>query len=402
MTTGTESTIASRWTRVDLVFVLIFVLAIALRVYLAFTLPYIHDEENNAIPLARLISFTPGQLNLPLRGENHPALPAYVAKASGALFGTTPQGYRALHVALGLGGLLMLYRLARQWYGPLAACWAAAFFAFNQYFATVSSRVTAHAPYFFLVIAAIFAFSSFLRWQKPAYLYVSGLAVGLAFYCKEHSALLLPLFFLTLLLPGYRRWLRTPFPYLAAAVFVAVIGADLYWNLTTDRQTARVSYGDQVAQQATYASHLERIGGLGVSPYPAMFYGREVVEALYRRVTGNALYDDTVEYPSLNPALGALLLGLVLFTSFRPPASDGARGYLLMIFWGLFLFFTFIAKGDPPGRLAPVSWMWVDITLIPAVVLSGARLVDVKGWWRAAAWTGALAVLLFDVWRTVA
>jgi hypothetical protein len=48
-----------------------------------------------------------------------------------------------------------------------------------------------------------------------------------------------------------------------------------------------VSYNNETHGQATYAAHLRRVGGLGLSPYPSMFYFRSPVSWLYQRVTGN-------------------------------------------------------------------------------------------------------------------
>jgi hypothetical protein len=56
------------------------------------------------------------------------------------------------------------------------------------------------------------------------------------------------------------------------------------------------------------------------------------------------------------------------------------------MFWGIFAFFTLIKKGDPPGRLDPVSWIWVEITIVPAVILAGARLTELTAKWRV--WRG--------------
>src|SRR5262249_46240875 len=154
---------------------------------------------------------------------------------------------------------------------------------------------------------AVYTFSRFLRTQRAHWLYAAGAAVGLAFYCKENSALLLPVFFAVLLTAKYRPWLRRPEPYLAAAVFFLIVGPDIIWNLRVNRQTARTAYGTQSVGYATYASHLARIGGLGLSAYPSMFYAREPVTALYRRATGKELTNETPEYLSVNPALGVLL-----------------------------------------------------------------------------------------------
>ncbi len=392
---------STRWTvpvagrRVDVICLLILLVALTVRLHLAATVEYIHDEVNNAIPLSKTISLEPGHVNLPMRGENHGALPAYVAKASSVLFGTTPFAYRSLHVLLGMATIVLIFLLTREWYGPVAARWAAALLAFNEYSLDVSSRVTAHAPHLFLIAAALYAFSRFLRAQRVVYLYAAGAFVGLAFYCKEHSALLLPVFLATLALPANRRWLRSPHVYLAGLVFVLLLGPDLYWNMTTDWETAKVTYGDQPALQAHYQNHLRRLGGIALSPYPSMFYGRSAVRSLYLRFTGRELYDETAEYHSMNVALGVLLLGAVLVTTFRLQERDRLRGFLLLLFWGVFGFFSLIKKGDPPGRLGAVSWMWVEFTILPAVILAGTRLAGAAGKWRAVAWVFGGAALLY-------
>ena len=372
---------------VDTVLFWILVVGLLLRLHLATTEPYIHDEQNNSIPLSATISLVPGQVNLPLRGENHGALPAYVVKASSTLFGTSRLGYRLLHIAGGLTLVVVIFVVARQWYGLVAARWAAALLAFNEYFLPISARATAHVPELLLIGLAIYAFSRFLAVERPAFLYAAGGLVGLAFYCKEHTVLLLPVFFLTLLLhPAGRRWLAGPHPYLAAALFTLLVGPDLLWNLKTDPDKALVHYSDQTALQATYRSHLRRVGGLGVSPYPSMFYARQVVLSAYQGITGEELRDETPEYPSMNPVLGALLVGSVLLTTFRPPRRHPQQLFLLILFWVVFGVFTLIKKGDPPGRLDPVSWIWVEVSMLPAVILAGARLADAAGRTRNVVW----------------
>jgi 4-amino-4-deoxy-L-arabinose transferase-like glycosyltransferase len=380
--------------RIDPVLVLILLAALAIRLHLATTREYIHDEINTAIPLSKTISFDPANLHLPLRGENHPALPAYVVKVSSMLFGTSRLGYRGMHLLLGLLTIVMVYAMSRQWYGAVPARWAAAFMAFNEYYLNVSSRATAHVPNLLFVTGAVYAFSRFLATERPRYLYAAGASVGLAFYCKESTALLLPVFALTLLVGKHRRWLLRPQVYLAVAAYLLVISPDIVWNLRANPDTATVIYNNQTVGQATYSAHLRRIGGLGLSPYPAMFYLRSAVTSAYSRLTGNELKDETTEYWSMNPAIGVLLLGGVLATTVRTVSRDQLRIFLLVMFWAIFGFFTLIRRGDPPGRLDPVSWIWVEVTIVPAIVLTSARLVDVSRKWRVLAWGLAVLALL--------
>ena len=78
-------------------------------------------------------------------------------------------------------------------------------------------------------------------------------------------------------------------------------------------------------------------------------------------------------------------LGAVLVTTVRPRDRDQLRTFLLMMFWVIFGFFTIIRPGDPGGRLDAVSWVWVEVTLIPAIVLTGAWLAGISETWRAPA-----------------
>jgi hypothetical protein len=385
--------------RADPAFGSVLVAAAALRLVLASTAPYVHDEENTHLPLSRTISLAPGDLRLPLRGENHGALPAYLVFASSALFGRSPLAYRSIHVGLGLVTIVLIYLLTLEWYGAVAARWAAALLAFNEYVLTLSSRATAHVPHFFFVALAVFAFGRFLARQRPAYLYASAASLGLAFYVKEHSALLVPIVFATLLLGPHRQWLRRPYPYVACAIFVLFIAPDVLWNLRTDPDAARVTYSGAELGQATYAAHFRRIGGMGLSPYPAVFYLRDVVVLVYRAVTGAEWSTVSPELPSLliNSALGLLFIGSVLWTIVRPPERDHLQTFLLLSACGVFVFFSLIRPGNPPFRLSPVNPAWVEITLIPVAILTGAQLARLAGRWQYLVWTTAVAALLYAV-----
>ena len=401
--TPAPPTDAAPFMRADPIFVAILLTALALRVFLAVTEPYIHDEDNTAIPLSRTISFDPAHLNLPLRGENHGAVPAYVVKASSALFGTSPLGYRSVHIALGLATIFLVYLLTRDTFGIVAARWASAFMAFNEYHLTLSSRASAQAPYLFFVAAAVYAFSRFLTTERARYLYLTGASIGLAFYCKEHALLLVPVFTAVLLRRVYRRWFLSPHAYLACAVLVLIIGPDLLWNVRTDPDNARVTYGGKTLGQATYSAHLRRIGGIGLSPYPLVFYANGPTTALHRTLMGSELDNVSIEYRSVNAGLGLLLLGSVLLTTFRPREHGAVRALLLVMAWGIFGFFTLIDKGDPPFRLSPVSWVWVEATLLPTVILAGGVVAAATSRWRTALWLYSGLVLLYAidsvVWR---
>lgn len=399
--------LAEREPGLDWGLALVLCLACVLRFQLASTQPYVHDENNTSIPLARTISFDPDRLNLPVRGENHGALPAYVVKAGSEIFGTSRWGYRALHVLLGLATIALMFRMTRQTFGVGAARWAALVLAFNDYYLGVSFRATAHVPHLFFVALGLYAFSRFLSTERAGYLYGAAAAIGGAFYCKESAVLLLPVFAMVVVLsPRHRHWVWKPHVYLACLTFALVIGADLLWNSRASAETARASYSGQVVEQATYRSHLDRVGGLGLSPYPLMFYGREAVQAAAIRLTGRPLVDATPEYTSLNAVLGAVLLAGVALTAARPDRVEPRTLLFLSAFGSVFLFFSLIAPGTTRGRLDAVSWIWVESTILPASVLAGARLAGLTGTPRmmaggltAAALSWASAGAVGGTWR---
>ena len=384
-------------TRFDLGFIMILAAAAGVRIFLASTAPYIHDEQNTSIPLSKTISFSPDNLNLPLRGENHGALPAYLVKASSSLFGTSPLAYRAVHVAFGLVAIALVFVVTRQIFGATAARWSAALMAFNEYFLSFSSRATANTPFLVLVTMAVFVFSRFLVTGRAAHLYAAAVATGLAFYCKEHAVLLLPVFFAVLLTTQYRRWLRSPHTYAAVGVFALFIAPDVFWNLRANPDTATVSYGETTVGQATYTAHLQRVGGIGFSPYPMMFYAHDPMMRLLSYVEGEELPDITPEYHAVNPLLGLLLVTSVIMTIFVSRKSDPRRLFLLVLACGVFAFFTLVKRGDPPFRLAAVSWVWVEATLVPAVILAGGWLQGLTGRWRAIAWSVSAVALAYAV-----
>ena len=178
-----------------------------------------------------------------------------------------------------------------------------------------------------------------------------------------------------------------PHAYAAAALFFLIIAPDVIWNLTHVPDS-----------QVTYNRHLQRIGGLGFSIYPTAFYAKAAVIAIHDAWTGRAFDDNTAEYLSMNVALGVLLLGAVTAATVRREPNDRARPYFLLLFWGVFGFFTLIRKGAPEG-LDSVSWIWVDTTMIPAIVLTAAMLGRAAGRASTALWTAAGLSLAVSVLR---
>ncbi|MGE0887578.1 MAG: ArnT family glycosyltransferase [Blastocatellales bacterium] len=163
------------------------IVAFGLRLYLAITTAYLWDEDRDWIPLAESISFEPGAINLPVRGDFHGALSAYFIKAGAFLIGNTHLGYRFFGLLAGVVTIVVVYRLAFEFAGAIAAKLSAVFIAFNEYHIQVSTMAIQKVYYLLFAGLAIYGFCRFLREQSPRWLYLAAVAVGLAFLCYEIS-----------------------------------------------------------------------------------------------------------------------------------------------------------------------------------------------------------------------
>ncbi len=361
--------------------------AAVLRLYRASVAKYIWDEEMHWIPLAQSISVRPGHLHLPLHGGHDPFLPAYFIKASSILFGETPVGFRFLSLLVGLLAILVVYLIAREWKGATAGLWAAGLLAFNEYHIGISSFAVEKIYYLCLVSIAVYSFSRFLQKGKPNFLYLAAVATGLGFLCKLLSSLLVPVFFVTLLASGSRSWFRRKEPYIALLIFLVLISPDIYWN---------VENPDTTVPALNYAGHLSRIGGIGFTSHYFLFYGRDAIRGAYHLLDWR-LVEYGRAYPSMNTLFGAILLASVVITTFHYKREGSATRFLIVLFWFVLGFFVLIRPGDPPGNTDPVGFFWVDMSLLPAVVLTAGYFSQLKGWWRRVGYFAAAGAAVYAV-----
>lgn len=350
-------------------FIILLLTAFALRLYLASITIYLWDEDRDWIPLAQSISFQTENLHLPIRGDFHSALAAYFIKLGTLFLGETILGFRLFSLLAGLLTLVVVWRLADQWAGPKTAFWATALLAFNEYHVAIS--MLAIQKVFFLLAGAlaIYTFSRFLINHKAIYLYLTGGLTGLAFLFYEISALLIPVFLITLFFSQNRNWLLKKELFFAGLVFFIIISPDLYWNFISSKDGAT---------EIGYSDHLSRIGGIGLNKIHFAFFFRDLGTEIYR-LLGLEYHDPAGEYPAMNTIFGILLFGSVVLATFRlNQLKDPVVRFLLILFWFVFLFFLFIQPGKT--KIDPAVWLWVDLILIPAVLICGFLVARLQGW----------------------
>ncbi len=368
----------------------LFLIALASRLYPLLTSTYVWDEEREWIVVAERISFHPGNLYLPIHEGHHPSLPAYFIKAGSTLFGKNVLGYRFFSLAAGMLTLLVLWRLAARWAGPAAAMWTLALLVLNEYHIGVSILAVEKSLQHLFAALSLYGFYRYLAGENVKCLYLSAVTAGLACLCNECSVLLLAAYGLALFWSRGWSWLRRRDSYLALGIFVLTISPDVYANL-------RWSGSDL---GANYVDHLSRIGGVGFNRHHMLFFGRDAVAFVYD-VLGRKLHDQAPEYPAMNCLFGALLLAAVGASLWGFRRLDVAGKLFLSLFGVVLVFFSSVRPAATRRGLDPVVWLWVDLTLPAAVLLSAPVLSRQGGWRRTAVLAAAGLVVLyagFSVW----
>lgn len=373
-----------------LALIIIVLVAALLRVWNAATARPLMIERLEYVPAALTISWD----HMPVRIAQHGALPAYFVRLSGLLFGDSDLGFRLSSVIAGTATVVLMYLVARRWWGPLAGLTAAALLAFERYHVRVSARAIDLPFDLFFVALAIYCVSRFLAADADdarsagRWLIAAGAASALGFLCKEFTALMLPVIFISVLLLKRHRLFRRPALWLSAAVFVLVISPDVHASLTTtqaDRdalfarqqevwQQRGVSFHDMEAIAdgyfMSYADQLSRFRSFGFNPEVLYFYFGDLLDSL-----GIPHGNSFQEFPYMNPWLaGVLWIGVIVAARRR---KDPLTVFLLTMFVVMLIPFLLVRLGEARGAFPTdeqALWYWVDRTMLAAALLT-SRLV---------------------------
>lgn len=162
---------------------------------------------------------------------DHPPMIAWAIAAGRLVAGDSALGLRLVPLLFSLGTSVLLARLTRRLYGEAAAAWVVVLFTLAPIPLLVSESGFPDSPLLFF-----WALTLVLVWEavdggRPGTWIAAGAALGGALLSKYTAVLLVPSVLLFLLLsPRDRRWLATPWPYVAGLVALAVFTPVLYWN----------------------------------------------------------------------------------------------------------------------------------------------------------------------------
>lgn len=160
--------------------------------------------------------------------------------SGGEILGSTLAA-RSAPLMLGLAAIAALYLFVRDLYGNARLAWrAAALFALTPIFIAMGISVQ---PDNSLILFMILTWGAFWRalnadrstGHATAWWFLAGLMAGGALLSKFHAWILLPpLWGFLVISPTHRRRLKTPGPWLALAIALAVLSPNLVWNARHD------------------------------------------------------------------------------------------------------------------------------------------------------------------------
>jgi Dolichyl-phosphate-mannose-protein mannosyltransferase len=120
----------------------------------------------------------------------HPLLFQFVLALVFA-FGVSDLAGRLVAVALGLVTVYLVYRLGKLLYGVKAGLLAGLFFALMPYHVVVSRQVLLDGPLVLCTTLTLFFLARYAMTERPAWIYLTGVGMGLTFLAKETGIILL-------------------------------------------------------------------------------------------------------------------------------------------------------------------------------------------------------------------
>jgi 4-amino-4-deoxy-L-arabinose transferase-like glycosyltransferase len=325
---------------------------------------------------------------------DHPPLAWWMGWLASQAFGSeAPIVIRLPFLLLFAGTTWQMFRLGQRLFGPEAGFWSA--LALNcapVLGVTSASWAVPDAPLMFCLLAGANALSKVL-FQKSANSWiwlVAGFWGGLAMLSKYHGVFLFAGTFVFLLLsPAHRRWLRTPWPYLATGLALLVFSPVVIWNIQHHWASFTFQTGRANVSQVRFWMPFLALGAQALFIWPPIWLALAVMAL---RDARSRIRDDR------RRLLYCLGLGPILVFTLVSPWAEGlffhwaAPGYLmLMPVLGAEIAWRRLYGDQLWQRVAQVSAVGVAVLVLLfsalALVTHVARVLpapdpfqDLRGW----------------------
>jgi hypothetical protein len=221
---------------------------------------------------------------------DHPPMTMWVGTSGLWLCGGVihPLSLRLGYLLLFVGSTWIMYRLTARWYGAWAGFYAALALNLSAFYtAAVGAFALPDGPFLFFTLLTIWAMAEALV-ARPGR-FTPWLWVGLAWagaMLSKYHAIFLPAGALLYVLvsPRHRAVLRTPGPYLAAAIGILGFTPVVYWNATHDWASFVFQGGRALGWSFRPAGPVLLALGTMMLLFPWIWFG--LVRTLFERLRG--------------------------------------------------------------------------------------------------------------------
>ncbi|HMO48235.1 MAG TPA: glycosyltransferase family 39 protein [Rubrivivax sp.] len=185
---------------------------------------------------------------------DHPPLASWGIRLSTALFGSNGFGIKLSAVVWSLGLNLLWARLVLDMYGSRRlAFWSLLALNLTLMYQIYGIGPTPDGPLLFGWVGTIWAVWRASRSGQGRWWLLAGAFAGLGLLGKYSAVLLAPVLLLYLACtPSQRRWLRTPWPWLALLIAAAMFTPVLWWNAQHHWASFAFQGSRRVGQMASF------------------------------------------------------------------------------------------------------------------------------------------------------
>lgn len=179
---------------------------------------------------------------------DHPGMIAWSIALGRAIFGDVPIAIRFVPLLFSAGTAAVLAGLARRLYGEFASIWTIFFHLVQPVTYFTSASGFPDSPMLFFWASTVSLLWKALESGRGEWWLAAGVALGLGMNSK-YTIVFLGLSVLLYMLTSARdrRWLATPWPYLAALLALVVFFPVVWWNAHHDWASIRFQGKDRFA-----------------------------------------------------------------------------------------------------------------------------------------------------------
>jgi 4-amino-4-deoxy-L-arabinose transferase-like glycosyltransferase len=198
---------------------------------------------------------------------DHPPMIAWFIRFGTAIFGDTNLGVRFAGIVAMLVTQLLLADMVRRVTGDLRAVVLAILMPEAAlYYGLLMAKVAPDTALIPFAVAMVWALVRLAQSNEPRWWLVAGLFAGLALLSKFTAIMLLPAVVAFAVVPDWRRrWLFSPYPWLAALIALIVFSPVLIWNTQHDWASFKF--------QLVRATVAHEISGRTVADYIGLQFG---------------------------------------------------------------------------------------------------------------------------------